>query len=118
MRVSWRRSTLGGLILIGMLAISAAPGLAGARAITRPEARLAVYRWWRGEPARPPIVWQTDIGSARAIVTLRIPFTSPDGCITGIDHYRVAVVRRGDGFRVSALDQRLTGTIDLSCALQ
>lgn len=105
-----------GAVLLGLMAF--APATMGAEGpITRSEARGAVYHWWHGKPRRPEIQWQTDIGADRAIVTLRVPFASPDGCIYGIDRYRVAVVRRGAGFWVSAMGQRMSGTIDIVCAL-
>lgn len=85
--------------------------------ISRSEARQAVYRWWHGTPRRPAIQWQADIGSTRAIVTLRIPFASADGCVHAIDLYRVNVIRRRRRLYVSVLDQRLAGTIDTTCAL-
>jgi len=83
---------------------------AQAGSITRPQARAAIWHWWKGT-YHPHIVWQHDHGSS-ATVLLRIRFgDGRDQCVHAIDWYTVRVERAGSGFRVRSLGQRITGSI-------
>lgn len=88
-------------------------------AITRVQARTAIFKWWhRYGKYNPHIVWQRNYGLNEAEVKTRIRWGDHvDQCVHGVAWNYVDVIREGTMFRVKFLYQQIGVKINIGCAL-